>query len=792
MTTIYTGLTTVAPASMAPASRGNVYGVNGLQRGFVCIGATTAYPIGVTAAAAITATSTASPQYYYVTAIEVTDGGENYNSPPSVSVSGVTGEKAELDGSQVSRITFTASANTFVSSPAVTLTGGQASGASAKAILRGGVASVALDYNFAMYTTPPDVTFTPNSGCTAVRAAKARTTLLYTSFAATSGRIGSVIITDQGQYEWDGSVVGDGNYPLGAAVAAGIGGFTPILKVDCAGVLASITSVSGGTAYSTPPTVSFLPKGPNQRGSGAFALASVSGSTVNDYIPVTYGTGYDGALRVAIDSEKATATAVLAPRLSGKYLCGVRLVGSDGVPGNFCPLVTVDCGERASSIIWNLTSVTLADGSPNRIQKMELWRTTGGQAITLYKVTEFSTTQTTYTDTMADRDLSNADRSGFGELRILTEDGFTNAYRHGVPPSNMSVVTMFGDRAWYAVDTSGTEPNTIYFSALDEPEAVASDAQIVIQTNGRDSDSITGLMPFDGVLYVGQKHNIVRLVVAGDPYDSASATPVAQRGLLNDRCWDRFGDTTYIVDSAGLYAFQGNGADPLSDPVSDYWDKPLIDFSKSKWFFVQVNHAEKVVRFHFVPTGSSATYPDTALCYSLVTKSWWIESYGRQLSAKVTAENAGRQVQYTGSSGAMYRMSAGTSDAGTSIAYSLKTGNYPINKDPKRNVRLTYTPCDSTLSTRMYYNGSASPRPNAVAVNPGSGFVTTTGSTQATLNMAPDRSALGTATGFAQLALSGRIDDRSAGGDRTVAVEFAGVQGTTTPVIHSVEIEGVG
>jgi hypothetical protein len=482
----------------------------------------------------------------------------------------------------------------------------------------------------------------------------------------------------------------------------------------------------------------------------------------------------------------------MAPRLAGTYLCGVRLVGRDGVPGNLCPLVTVECGEGASSIVWNLSNITLADGTPNRIAKMELWRTTGDQAITLYKVAEFTATRSGYTDSMTDAKVSDATRSGYAEMRILTEEGYTNAYRFGVPPSNMSVVTMFQDRAWYAVDTSGTQPNVLYFSEIDEPESVAEDAQVIIQTNGRDSDSITGLMPFDGVMYVGQNRNIVRLTVGTTPYADASATNVSQRGLLNDRCWDRFEDVAYIADSAGLYAFKGSGAESLSDAVGNYWSEPLIDFSKSKWFFLQVNPAEKVVRFYFVAVGSSATYPNTALCYSLITQSWWTETYAQELSSKLSAQRGGGYANYVGSSAGAMRTSAGTMDAGSSISYSLKTGNYPLTNDPKRSVRLTYTPVAGTLGVSLFYNNSSSARPNAAAVSRGDSFTVATGSTEAILDMSATRSALGPSTGFAQLSLSGRMEDRSAGGDRMIAIGLSGVQGGNTPVIHSVEIEGAG
>lgn len=793
MTSVYTGLTTSSPASLVPTSQGNAYCVNGRGRGVAIVGGTTAYPIGVTAVATLAASSVASPIYYYVSSIDVTDPGENYTSAPSVTVSGLSGLRALLDGPALGRITFTTSDENFLSPPQVVISGGQASGASAKVIVRGSVSLVNINPNSGMYTAPPTITFVANTanGVTEIRPAKGRGVVTYSSYKATSGPLTSVVLADKGLYEWDSSLLGSAR-PVSATASGVTVGYTPTLIVECAGAVNAITAVSGGTGYSTPPSVSFIAGGPLGKGAGAAALASVTGSTVNEYTLTTFGNGYDGRVIASVKSDPAVAVAIMAPRLAGKYLCGVRLVGRDGTPGNLCPLVTVDCGERASSITWNLSSVTLQDGTPNRVVKMELWRTTGDQAITLYKVAEFTSARSSYTDSMPDARLSDPNRAGYAEMRILTEEGYTNAYRFGIPPSNMSVVTMFQDRAWYAVDTSGTQPNVLYFSEVDEPESVAEDAQVVIQTNGRDSDAITGLMPFDGVMYVGQSRSLVRLTVGTTPYADAAATPVAQRGLLNDRCWDRFEDVAYIVDSAGLYAFKGSGAEPLSDPVGNYWSEPLIDFSKSKWFFLQINGAERVVRFHFVAIGSPATYPDTALCYSLITKSWWTETYAQELSAKLSAQRGGAFANYVGSSSGALRTSAGSQDVGDPISYSLKTGNYPLSNDPKRAVRITYTPTASEMGVSVFYNNSSEARPNAVAASRGDAFTVATGSTEAILDMSADRSPLGPATGFAQLSFSGRLEDRSVGADRMIAIGLSGTRGSGTPEIHSIEVEGAG
>jgi hypothetical protein len=264
--------------------------------------------------------------------------------------------------------------------------------------------------------------------------------------------------------------------------------------------------------------------------------------------------------------------------------------------------------------------------------------------------------------------------------------------------------------------------------------------------------------------------------------------------LLNDRCWDKYDGATYIADAYGLYAFDGSSAKPLSDSVKDFWTSPRMDFAKSKFFFLWVNPAEQVVRFHYVPVGVPSIYPTYAICYSLITQAWWTETYADEMSCAVVLSKDTLPTAYVGGSGSIYEFGSGLTDDGDPIIYSLKTGNMQLNDDPKRGVRLTYAPTfwPHAMGVELHYNGSNSPRPNAIYTNPGSGFVTTAGGTQATLQMAASRSALGEATGFAQFTISGRLDDRSAGTDRTLAVRLSGSQTSAKPIIHRMQVEGVG
>jgi hypothetical protein len=334
----------------------------------------------------------------------------------------------------------------------------------------------------------------------------------------------------------------------------------------------------------------------------------------------------------------------------------------------------------------------------------------------------------------------------------------------------------------------------VYFSGVQEYDSVPAENQLILQNVGHEADVITGLMPMSGVLYVGQRRTVVRVTAGDQPLLSASAVPVVQRGLLNDRCWDQFEGLAYIADSMGMYAFDGSSAEPISDPVSTFWTEPQVDFSKSKWFFVRVDPRERVARFYFCQLGQSGDYPKSALCFSLTTKAWWLETYAVSASCGARTLSGGRQSELLGSDNRLLRPGVGLTDAGAAIPYVLRTGAMPLNNDPARGVRVLYTPTAGahTLAARLYYNNAATPRPNAIASDRGTGFVTTTGSTQATLDLNASRSPLGTASGMARFQLAGRLDDRSAGADRHVAIELAGEQTTSSPVLHRMDIEGVG
>jgi hypothetical protein len=499
----------------------------------------------------------------------------------------------------------------------------------------------------------------------------------------------------------------------------------------------------------------------------------------------------------------------MEPRLAGKYLCAVRARAlshncPDGerVVSDMTTLREVECGEGANSLTWTWNRSALDQDAAEKRSIVELWRTLGDAATTLYRVGEVNpaseffylgegATQLNYTDVISDTTLSDPDTPA---VPVVTADGRPSAFAHGLPPSFMRIARWYQDRVWYAGDETRSLPNTLYFSEVLKPESVPAENQLTLQNFGRNADAITALIPMDASLYVVQTSNIHRVVVTGHPLDGAISTPVAQRGAFNDRCWDMLDGVAYIADRFGLYAFNGSTADPLSEPITPLWTQTIG--RGSDFHFVKIDMLRKLVRVY--ANDSTQTTPTIALCYSLVTKAWWTERYAHPIGCAAQTPS-GPPTMLAGGRNAIYGLDVGDTDAGTPIGFSMKTGSLPLNAEPRRGLRLTYTPTATTqaVNVNFHYNAEGQPRPAAVTVDTGSGFQMTAGSPDYAVDAAASASKLGPSTGHAQVYLAGRQDDKSVGADRDLAVTVKGTLATAPAsagslTIHRIEIEGVG
>lgn len=773
----------VAHAATAPlrtmkffrSRQGIMLGVDGMGRGIRWDGkAASAQPIGLMAPQYKPAVTTQANTSKYLAAIEVFDGGSGYTSAPTVSISGGSpsspaSARALVSNGRVVSIEVTDTGAGYQGAPSISLSGGNPSGATLSVAVAGKLSTIEVTNSGSGYTDTPAVTFSQTNGLTGASA-----------YAVTDGdKVTSVVVT----------AAGTGATAAPTLSISGNASVQPTMQFAVSGV----TVVSGGQGFLTDASITFTPDPSDVDARAAIATASASSGQL-DAVTVISGGSYSTPPTASVEGTEASASSRLSSTLIGEYTCAIRYLteSSDGTiqPSSISEFATVDAGQGSSAISWTLSHGHIDD----RVTAVELWRSTGDQEILLYRVTTIARDQFpgTYSDSLSDSDLIDVDRDGYGLLPVTLPSGQINARRFGVPPGNYAVGVMFQDRAWYAVDTTGRDANALYFSEVDEPESVPATNQLVVQESVADSDEVVTLVPLASSLLIMQRRHVYKLQYVSQPVIDASILLAAYRGVLNSNCVDVMGGVAFIVDSHGMYAYDNSNVQAVSAPIDNYWRDGIIDLSQSEKFFVKCDDSEMVARFFFCQSGD--TEPVRAFCYSVATKAWWMEEYAFGLrSGGNQLDGAKHQTVYGTSTGNL-ATPTGFSDDGTGIAYSTKTGNFALGAPGSRAVGVLYTPTtdESVLSLELLYNGSATPRANAVQVDRGGPF--TADANGGRLNMQLSESHLGDSVGYAKARYSGRNNDMSSGADRHIAVRLSGTQTTSSdaPKLHAITIEGAG
>ena len=782
-------LTGTAKVSLFKGRYKYIYGVNGAGRGIRWDGTTAnAEAIGMkaptsgTTVAALTTVVTASTNNIIAT-INMVAPGSAYFQPPDVTFTGgglTDGSTlhakglAQLRNGGVAGVIVTKAGVSYTGRPQVAFSGGRGSGATVTVNVDGSLSEVLPLARGSGYTNGATLSFTGISDALAEP-------------EITDGKITGVRITNPGY----------GATGVATATVHPISGGSGA-SVQCVMSYAVTSlSVSGGTGYAGSIPVVFS----SASGSGAAAFCTANSSGAPTSPEVTSRGSYSIIPTASVNGEPARANALIRPPIKGSYRCAFRYLDqtpiAEGgpIPSNLSDLVTVDVTTNAGVIGWRWSNA----GADTRAQAVELWRTSANQAIVLYRVAILEKVAgvlpATYEDTLDEASLLDPTREGYALLPITLPSGQLNAYRFSPPPEDMEDACWFQDRAWYAVSSTGSKPNTLYYSEIDEPESVPEINELVIQNNTGSQDRVVALIPYGTTLIAAQERHMYTLTYVAQPVIDAAVTLAGYRGLLNKRCFTTFEGGLYCVDSFGMYSFDGVSMEPLSVAVDNYWRDSIIDFSKSANFFVQADPQSRVIRFYYC-NSSDGTIPPRALCYSLATKTWWEETYAQGLGSAAVVRVAGKQsLVCGGGSGALLRGATGLVDAATtgttSVPYQVRTGPLAIVDEPTRQIGVVYTPTSSTASliARVHYNNSTAYRPNAIASDRGDGVQAAT--TGAVIDLRASRSALGDSNGYATVRFSGRASDRSAGGDRHLAVDLSGAQSASPVTIHSVAIGGV-
>jgi len=776
----------------------------------------------------VTATGRATIANGRVTGVTITSRGSGYSSTPTVSFSGGIGTGASFGVGvigAVSALRVTAVGSGYTTTPACTANSSSyAFSCTNHGLTAGGTfyfTSLTGGSGLTTGTTYYAVTVAANTFTAATQAGTTAATNIFTttltsgvvvipaarvafSGAGITGVNASVTVGGAGQVSIASLLYGGTGATTTGVTASVVGGAGSgaAIAVDMSYAVASVTAVSSGSGFFTPPFVSIRASSTDTFGSGA-ALTSFVNTTGNvTGVSVVSGGQYSQPPTALIINTEAKAQATVSQNMRGKYKCAIRYLDDTPdnlfgpIPSSISELVEIDTSESASSLTWSLSHYGLDD----RVRAVELWRTTSDQSVILFRVAtieryidaapnpDFSGT---YTESINDKDLGDAAREGFGLMPVTLPNGQINARRFAVPPGQFAVATMFQDRAWYAVDVTGEQPNTLLYSEIDEPESVPEENELIVQENTGEPDRIVGLLPLGGQLLIGQQAHLYALQYVAQPVLDASVLLVAYRGVLNSRCWDIIGGVAMIADGSGMYGFDGQNEDALSTPVDNYWRNGIIDFTNSDVFHVRADQATKTARFYYCRSGEAL--PVRALCFCVATKAWWEETYPTAVTATCSTVISGRVVPLEGVAGGSFIRSSGTSDSGTAIPYKMRTGNNVlVDEGGSRSVAVVYSPtdADSNLLVGLHFNNSSTPRPNAISTDRGDGFTTTAGGTAALLNLNRNRSALGAANGFAQAHFSGRVDDRSAGGDRHVAVDVSGSQSADAISLYAIRMTG--
>ena len=345
----------------------------------------------------------------------------------------------------------------------------------------------------------------------------------------------------------------------------------------------------------------------------------------------------------------------------------------------------------------------------------------------------------------------------------------------------------------YNMLPSAYERNQILYSYQDEPESVHSTFEVIVQENTKATDTITGLLAFGSLLYIGMYKHIYTLSFFVQPRIDVDIRLLAHRGLVNNRCWDVHEGVVYAIDRAGIYKMSAGGSiTPISAAIQDIFrkDSSPLDWANQEWWFCVIDYQYELVRFHVGYTEDETTRPKRALVYGIRSEAWWLETYNYEMGdgARFTSDGQPR-VALGGEDRRVFFTNESATDTGGPCAWTWKTGVHRWVSTEQNNVRrlevLAGPNTAGSIALKTYSNRSATATDWGVTVSSaaGEGVATTSGNSSATIDNTRS-------TGYFQVRMDGlRQGAREV--DRFIELELSGTQKPTAQTISQVLITGV-
>ncbi len=225
----------------------------------------------------------------------------------------------------------------------------------------------------------------------------------------------------------------------------------------------------------------------------------------------------------------------------------------------------------------------------------------------------------------------------------------------------------------YALKREKAHRRRIYYTTVLEPESQRSTDYILPADEG---DDYTGGFVLAGSAYICEPRRIWKVFMTSmQGRASANNKPglgiahAVYRGLVNNRCWARVENLVYLLDYEGIFVFDGNTHQMLSDPVQDFWRDLKINFGAKDWFFCTVDPAAEVIRWH-VSLGDGYL-PNHSLVYHYRRQQWQgIEEYEYHFGASVLCPVGGALRPLYGGEAGKFHISEGSLDGTT--AYTIR------------------------------------------------------------------------------------------------------------------------
>ena len=207
----------------------------------------------------------------------------------------------------------------------------------------------------------------------------------------------------------------------------------------------------------------------------------------------------------------------------------------------------------------------------------------------------------------------------------------------------------------YSISPEGDEKMSLHFSETLLPESW-NRYKVIRLTFDPLSGAMTGLMPMGTRLFILFENRISSLNYMSDPSLDGQVSFAASRGCLNQRCYIKDGNSAYLMDESGAYAFDGSQTVSISDQIQsvfDGTDKYSVDWSRSEYFHASHQPRENVIRW-FVCLGGS-DFPKHALAFNYLVNRWWIEEYAEPISSSVIGKvSRKRTAIFCGSAGRVF------------------------------------------------------------------------------------------------------------------------------------------